>query len=418
MNHRGKGLLSQYDDIWLVDGVRTPFADYNAVLGLVSPIDLGIKVAQEVFRRSDVSPQDVDAVIAGNMAQASFDAYMLPRHIGLYSGVPIQVPSHLVQRVCGTGIELILQAADLIKLGKASLILGVGTESMSRNPIAAYTHRGGFKMGQVEFKDFLWEALLDPCANVTMGGTAETLAKRHNISREEVDGFAADSFARALAAQKRCFLSGEIVSVVNETFECSGYSPRGIRLPRPIESFREDSHIRPSPIEVLAKIRPAFGGVQTGGNSSAVVDGAAATLVASGKFVGEHGSKTLAKVIAGVAIGVPPEIMGIGPVAAIRALLDSTGFKLEQIDRFEINEAFGAQVLVCERELGIDHAKLNVNGGAIAIGHPLGATGVRLAITLARELNSSGGRYGIASACIGGGQGIAMLLENPTTGNA
>jgi acetyl-CoA C-acetyltransferase len=416
MNRRAKGLLSQYEDVWLIDGVRTPFADYNTVLGLVSPIDLGIKVAREVFRRSNISPPDVDAVVAGSMAQASFDAYMLPRHIGMYSGVPIEVPSHLVQRVCGTGIELILQAADLIKLGKAELVLGVGAESMSRNPISAYTHRGGFRMGQVEFKDFLWESLLDPCANVTMGGTAETLAKRHNISREEVDRFAADSFARAVAAQKRCFLSGEIVPVVNETFECAGYNPRGIRLPKPIESFGEDSHIRPSPIEVLAKIRPAFGGVQTGGNSSAVVDGAAAALVASGTFVREHGKKPLASVIAGVAIGVPPEIMGIGPVAAIRSLLEAAGLRLEQIDRFEINEAFGAQVLVCERELGIDHAKLNVNGGAIAIGHPLGATGVRLAVTLARELKYSGGRYGIASACIGGGQGIAMLLENPDAG--
>ena len=204
MAARPKGLLSQYDDVWLLDGVRTPFADYNTVLSLVSPIDLGIKVAREVFHRTGVSPADVDTVIAGSMAQASFDAYMLPRHIGLYSGVPIEVPSHLVQRVCGTGIEVILQAADLIKLGKANLALAVGTESMSRNPIAAYTHRGGFRMGQVEFKDFLWEALLDTCCNVTMGGTAENLAKRHKISREDVDRFAADSFARALSAQKSC----------------------------------------------------------------------------------------------------------------------------------------------------------------------------------------------------------------------
>jgi acetyl-CoA C-acetyltransferase len=413
MKNRSEGLISHYDDTWLVDGVRTAFADYNTVLGLVSPIDLGIKVAREVFRRSGISPQDVDAVIAGSMAQASFDAYMLPRHIGIYSGVPIEVPAHLVQRVCGTGIELILQAADLIKLGKADLILGVGTESMSRNPIAAYTHRSGFRMGQVEFKDFLWEALLDPCANLTMGGTAEELAKRHKVSREDVDRFAADSFARALAAQKRCFLSGEIVPVVNETFESAGHTDRGIRLPKGIESFSEDTHVKPSPLEALANIRPAFGGVQTGGNSSAIVDGAGAVLVASKDFVNANGNKSLARIVAGVAIGVPPEIMGIGPVAAICALLDATELKLEQIDRFEINEAFGAQVLVCERELGIDHAKLNVNGGAIAIGHPLGATGVRLAITLARELKQSGGRYGIASACIGGGQGIALLLENP-----
>src|SRR5712671_1189786 len=231
MSKNAKGLVSQYDDVFLVDGVRTPFADYNTVLGLVSPIDLGIKVAREVFRRSGVSPEAVDSVVAGNMAQASFDAYMLPRHIGIYSGVPIEVPAHLVQRVCGTGIEAILQAADSITLGKTQLNLVVGAESMSRNPIAAYTHRSGFRMGQVEFKDFLWEALLDPSANVTMGGTAETLAKRHKVSREEVDAFAADSFARAVAAQKTCFLSGEIVPLVNETFECAGYKPRGIRLP-------------------------------------------------------------------------------------------------------------------------------------------------------------------------------------------
>ena len=412
MSSRTKGLLSQYDDVWLVDGVRTPFADYNTVLGLVSPIDLGIKVAREVFRRSEVSPEAVDTVIAGNMAQASFDAYMLPRHIGLYSGVPIEVPSHLVQRVCGTGMEAILQAADSIKLGKADLGLVVGAESMSRNPVAAYTHRGGFRMGQVEFKDFLWEALIDPAAKASMGDTAETLAKRYKISREDADRFAAESFARAVAAQKACFLSGEIVPVISETFERAGYNPRGIRLPKKVESFDQDSHIRPSPIEVLAKLPPAFGGVQTGGNSSGIVDGAAATLVASGEFVRKHGKPPLARVVGGAAVGVPPEIMGIGPVPAIRAVLETSGLRLDQIDRIEINEAFAAQTLACERELGLDHAKLNVNGGAIAIGHPLAATGVRLAITLARELKRSGGRYGIASACIGGGQGIALLVEN------
>jgi acetyl-CoA C-acetyltransferase len=412
MNTGAKGLLSQYDDAWLIDGVRTPFADYNTVLGLVSPIDLGIKVAREIFRRSGVSPQSVGTVVAGNMAQASFDAYMLPRHIGIYSGVPIEVPAHLVQRVCGTGIEAILQAADSIKLGKVELALVVGTESMSRNPIAAYTHRGGFRMGQVEFKDFLWEALLDPCPGVTMGDSAETLAKRYKISREEADQFAAESFNRAIAAQKSCFLSGEIVPVVSESFECAGYNPRGIRLSKKVESFSLDGHIRPSPLEVLAKLPPAFGGVQTGGNSSGIVDGAAATLVASSEFVRKHDKPPLAKVIAGAVVGVPPEIMGIGPVPAIRAILEVSGLRVGQIDRVEINEAFAAQTLACERELGLDHARLNVNGGAIALGHPLAATGVRLAVTLARELKRSNGRYGIASACIGGGQGIALLLEN------
>jgi len=412
MSSRTKGLVSQFEDTWLVDGVRTPFADYNTVLGLVSPIDLGIKVAREVFRRAAVSPNEVETVIAGNMAQASYDAYMLPRHIGMYAGVPITVPAHLVQRVCGTGFEAILQAGDTIKLGKADLGLVVGTESMSRNPVAAYTHRGGFRLGQVEFKDFLWEALLDPAVNTTMGGTAETLARQCNISRQDADRFAADSFARAIEAQKKCFLSGEIVPLVNETFECEGYNPRGLQLPRKVETFKEDSHIRPSPLDVLAKLPPAFGGVQTGGNSSGIVDGAAATLVASGEFVRRWGRKPLAKLVAGVAVGVPPETMGLGPVPAIRGVLDTAGLRLDQIDRLEINEAFASQTLACERELRLDHAKLNVNGGAIAIGHPLAATGVRLTITLARELKRCGGRWGIAAACIGGGQGIAVLVEN------
>lgn len=407
-----KGLFSQYDDVWLLDGVRTPFADYNTVLGLVSPTDLGIKAAREVFRKTGVSPEKVGTVIAGCVAQASFDAYMLPRHIGLYSGVPIEVPAQLVQRVCGTGMEATLQAADAIKLGKTDLALVAGTESMSRNPVAAYTHRGGFRLGQIEFKDFLWESLMDTCPEVSMGGTAENLAKQYKITREDADRFAADSFARALAARDACFLSGEICAVTNEKFERQGYKARGIRLPKGVDSFTQDSHIRPSSLEVLAKLPPAFGGVQTGGNSSGIVDGAAATLVASGEFVRNHGKKPLGKVVAGAAVGVPPEIMGIGPAPAIRSVLEQSGLRLDQIDRFEINEAFAAQTLACERELGIDHAKLNVNGGAIAIGHPLAATGVRLSITVARELKRSGGKYGIASACIGGGQGIAVLIEN------
>ncbi len=412
MSSHTKALLSRYDDVFLVGGVRTPFVEYNTALGLVSPTDLGIKAAREIFQRSGVPAVDVGIVVAGNMAQASFDAYVLPRHIGLYSGVPIEVPAHLVQRVCGTGVEAILQAADNIKLAKASLALVVGTESMSRNPVAAYTHRGGFRMGEVEFKDFLWEALLDPCPNETMGGTAEKLAKQYGITRGDVDEFAAESFARAIAARKSCFLSGEIAPLTSEVFELPGYSPRGIRLPRGIETLGEDTHIRPSPLEVLSKLKPAFGGVQTGGNSSGIVDGAAAALVASSSYLKQHKKDPLARVVAGAVVGVRPEIMGIAPVPAIQAVLDLAGLSLPQIDRFEINEAFGAQVLACQRELGLARNKLNVNGGAIAIGHPLGATGVRLAITVARELKRSSARYGVASACIGGGQGIALLVEN------
>lgn len=407
------GFFINYDDIWLLDGVRTPFADYNGVLGLVSPIDLGIKAARAVFERAKIPPADVDSVIAGSVAQASFDAYMLPRHIGLYSGVPVDRPAHLVQRVCGTGIEAISQAADAITLKKINLALCVGAESMSRNPVAAFTHRSGFRMGQIEFKDFLWEALLDPAPGLTMGDTAERVALKYKITREEVDRFAELSFARALAAQKACFLSGEIVPVVSETFELEGYKPRGIEISKKIESLAADTHVRPSPYEVLAKIRPAFGGVQTGGNSSAIVDGAAAALVGSGAYAKSRGVQPLARIVAVATVAVPPEIMAIAPAPVIRKLLDGVGLSLDQIDRFEINEAFGAQVIGVERELGLDRDKLNVNGGAIAIGHPLAATGIRLSVTVSRELRRANLRYGIASACIGGGQGIALLVENP-----
>ncbi|MBV9086406.1 MAG: thiolase family protein [Acidobacteriaceae bacterium] len=407
------GYFIAYDDIWLIDGVRTPFADYNGILGAVSPIDLGIKVARAVLERTSTPPEHVGAIIAGSVAQASFDAYMLPRHIGLYSGVPIDRPALLVQRVCGTGFEAICQAADAITLKKIELGLCVGAESMSRNPIAAFTHRAGFRMGQVEFKDFLWEALLDPAPGLTMGETAEKLAQMYKVSREDADRFAERSFACAVAAQKSCFLSGEIVPVTNETFELHGYNPRHIQLPRAVEKLEADTHIRPSSYEALTKIRPAFGGVQTGGNSSAIVDGAAAALVGSGPYVKSRGAKPLARIVAAATIGVPPEIMGISPATAIRKLLAHTGLTLDAIDRFEINEAFAAQVIAVERELGLNRNKLNVNGGAIAIGHPLAATGLRLTMTLARELRRSNLRYGVASACIGGGQGLALLIENP-----
>ena len=407
-----KAITAAWQDVWLLEGVRTPFVDYNGGLAQISPIDLGIKAAREVFARAGVSAGDVGTVITGNMAQASFDAYLLPRHIGLYSGVPIETPAHMVQRVCGTGIEVLMQAADTVTHKGVDLALCVGAESMSRNPIAAYTHRGGFKMGQVEFKDFLWEALMDRSANVTMGDTAENLARQYQITRGEVDAFAVRSFARAVQARESGFLAGEIAPVRTEEFAREGYNSRGIKLARETRQVDHDTHIRASDAETLAKIRPAFGGVQTGGNSSAIVDGAAAALVASRNYADKSGKAPLARLVAGAAAGVPPEIMGIGPVPAIQAVLDKAGLKLADVDRFEINEAFGAQVMACARALALDEDKLNVNGGAIAIGHPLGATGVRLSVTLARELQRSGARYGIASACIGGGQGIALLIEN------
>jgi acetyl-CoA C-acetyltransferase len=408
-----------YDDAWLVGGARTPFADYNGTLRDVSATDRGIKAAREALKATGVSPDKIDAVVAASVAQTSFDAFFLPRHIGLYAGVPVGVPALLVQRLCTSGFEAILQAADQLALGKSEAVLCVGTESMSRNPIAAYTHRSGFRMGQVEFKDFLWEATLDTAPASRMGDTAEELAKRYQITREDTDAFAATSFERAIAARKAGYFEGEVVPLTSERFERQGYETREIRLPRKVSALEADEHPRPTPLEALKALKPAFKGVQTGGNSSAIVDGAAAVVVV-GKHAmrGVNGAKPLARIVAGATVGVPPEIMGIGPAPAIRAVLAKAGIELGDIDRFEINEAFGAQYIAVERELGLDRAKVNVNGGAIAIGHPLGATGVRCTLTLARELQRSKGRYGIATACAGGGQGVAILIENASAAAA
>ncbi len=410
-----KGFFQSFDDVWMHEGVRTPMVDYCGALGHVSPTDLGIKVAREALKRSGVAATDIGSVITGNMAPGDFDQFFLPRHIGLYAGVPQEVPAIMAQRICGTGFELFRQAAEQIEAGLCDAALVVGTESMTRNPIAAFDHRTGFKLGApVGFKDYMWEALKDPAAGINMIQTAENLAKKYGITRESVDAFASASFAKAVAAQESGFLAGEIVPVVTEKFELAGYRPRGIRLQGRVTEVAVDTHPRISPVEVLAKLKAVFDdGVQTGGNSSALVDAAAAAVVTSGAHAKAHGRTLHARVVAAAAVGVPPEIMGIGPAPAIRLLLERSGLKLEQIGRFEINEAQGAQTLAVARELGLDINKLNVNGGAIALGHPLAATGVRLTLTLARELRKSGLRYGISSACVGGGQGIALLLENP-----
>ena len=370
-----KGFFNAFKDVWMLDGVRTPMVDYCGSLGHISPTDLGIKAARAVLARAGVPGEHVGTVITGNMAPGDYEQFMLPRHISLYAGVPQAVPALMTQRICGTGFELFRQAGEQIESGCADVALLTGAESMTRNPIAAFTHRTGFKLGApVEFKDFLWEALNDSAAGITMIQTAENLAQEYGITREEVDAFASSSFAKAVAAQQAGFHAGEIVPVVTETFELEGYATRGIKLQGRLTEVALDTHARISPVEVLAKLRSVYpGGV----------------------------------------VGVAPEIMGIGPAPAIQLLLERAGLKLDDIGRFEINEAQGAQTLAVGRELGLDLDKLNVNGGAIALGHPLAATGVRLTITLARELRRAGLRYGVSSACIGGGQGIALLLENP-----
>ncbi|RON80870.1 thiolase family protein [Pseudomonas fluorescens] len=404
------GQYSAFADAAIFDAVRTPWVDVGGALAEVSPIDLGIKVGREVLARSGVDPRVVDSVLAGSMAQASFDTYMLPRHIGLYSGVAQSVPALGVQRICATGFELLRQAAGQLGDG-VQLALCVAAESMSRNPIAAYTHRGGFRLGaEVQFKDFLWEALYDPAPGVDMITTADNLARRYGLSRETVDAYACASHQRAFAAQRTGWLAAEIVAVEHQTFELQGYQPRSIRLPRGVDTVSEDSHPRPGEIAALARLRTVHeGGVQTAGNSCAVVDGAAAALVGRASACRDT---PLALLRASAVVGVAPEFMGIGPAPAIRLLLQRSGLSLDQIDRFEINEAQSAQVLAVAQELELEHSRLNVQGGSLALGHPLAAGGLRLVLTLARQLREHNLRYGVAAACVGGGQGMALLIEN------
>jgi acetyl-CoA C-acetyltransferase len=410
-----RGQSQLFNDVHILDGVRTPMVDYQGAFADANPIDLGIKVAREVLKRTGVSPASIDSVLAGNMAPGGFDQFYVPRHIGLYAGVPVEVPALMTQRICGTGFELFRQAGEQIGAGVARNVLLVGTESMTRNPIAAFDHRGGFRLGApIGFKDYMWEALTDPAADISMIRTAENLAQRYGITREDVDAFASRSFERAVAAQAAGWFDGEIVPVGNETFEREGYRPRGIRLSGKAAVADRDTHPRPTPPEVLAKLRTVFkDGVQTGGNSSALTDAAAAAVVTDGAGLKAFGKPALARLAAAAVVGVPPEIMGIGPAPAIRLLLERAGLSLGDIARFEINEAQGAQTVAVARELGLDEDKLNVHGGAIALGHPLAATGVRLTLTCARQLRDIGARWGIASACVGGGQGIALLIENP-----
>ncbi len=336
-----RGFFNAFADVWMHEGVRTPMVDYCGALGHISPTDLGIKAARAALLRAGIAPSEIGSVITGNMAPGDFDQFFLPRHISLYAGVPQEVPAIMAQRICGTGFELFRQAGEQIEAGVCQAALVVGTESMTRNPIAAFDHRTGFKLGApVGFKDYMWEALKDPAAGINMIQTAENLARKYGISREDVDQFASDSFAKAVAAQQAGFHAGEIVPVVTETFELEGYKPRGIKLQGKVAEVSTDTHPRISPVEVLAKLKPVYeGGVQTGGNSSALVDAAAACVVTSGVYAKANHKKPMARVVAAAAVGVPPEIMGIGPAPAIRLLLERTGLRLSDIDRFEINEA-------------------------------------------------------------------------------
>lgn len=409
-----KGVGITYDDVYLVNGARTPFGKLCGTLSNISPTDLGIYASRAALAKAGVSANDIDQIMFANIGQSSSDTYFLPRHIGLYAGIPEEVPAIMLQRICASGFETIISGTEQILLGKASATLCGGTENMSLAPTVSFGNRMGYALGRIDFKDMLWEALNDTAA-VPMGVTAENVAKQYGITKQDANEFAKLSIDRAIAATERGFFADEIIPMNSTVFEIEGLIPRKMNLPKKVVNFVTDENIRPTDLESMAKLPTVFAkdGVQTAANSSGIVDGSCAVVVAHKDFVSANGLKPLSKVVASASCGVDPRVMGLGPVPAIRLILEMTGLSIHDIGLIEINEAFAAQFIGCERELGLNRDICNVNGGAIALGHPLAASGARLSLTISREMNLRGVKYGIASACIGGGQGTAILFENP-----
>jgi acetyl-CoA acetyltransferase family protein len=388
-------------DVFILGGRRTPMGQYVGALKDISAIDLGAIAARGALEATGVAADEIDHTIIGNALQTSGDAIYGARHVALKAGVPFDRPALTVNRLCGSGIQAIISGAHMIQLDEAQTALVGGMESMSQAPHVIRGARSGFALGQGQLEDSLMVALLDTYCNTPMAGTAENLARRHEISREEQDKYALRSQQEAKRAQDAGVFAAEITPVEIKT-------RKGVTL------FDRDDHLRPdTTLEGLARLRPAFNkdGFVTAGNASGIVDGAAALVIASEEYVKAKDAKPLGRIVSWAYAGVEPEIMGIGPVPATRKALERAGLKLEEIDLVEVNEAFAAQYLAVEKELGLDRSRTNVNGGAIALGHPLGASGTRLVLTVLNELGRRGGRYGLATACIGGGQGIAIICE-------
>ncbi len=395
-------------DIVIVGGARTPMAEYVGTPGYgklkdLSAIDLGVHAAKAAMTRAKVSPDTIDHVVMGNALQTSVDALYGARHVGLKAGVRRESGGLTVNRLCGSGIQSIVSAAQMIALQECATVLAGGMESMSQAPFSVYDTRAGIPFGtQPVMQDSLFAALMDPVAGLYMAQTAEKVAKRLGITREQQDEYALRSHQLGAAAVKEGRFAAEI-------------EPVTVKGRKGDEIVATDDHIKPdTSLEALSKLRAAFGkdGTVTAGNASGVVDGAAAVVLTTAARAKADGLDVWGTIRGWAYVGVDPTEMGIGPVPAIRACVAKAGLSVQQIDRIEINEAFAGQYLGCEKELELDRSKVNVNGGAIALGHPLGATGTRLVLTLMHELRRSKKRYGVASACIGGGQGIAILVEN------
>lgn len=401
--------MSGHTDLLILGGARTAMAEYSGTPGYgrlksLSAIQLGTRALSGALERTGVAPDQIDHVILGNALQTSTDAIYGARHVALEAGVPIDRPALTVNRLCGSGIQSIVSGAQMILLDEAGVVAAGGSENMSQAPHVLRGGRDGFRFGsQIELEDLLFAALKDPLCGLFMAQTAEKLATKYEISRQEQDRFALRSHQLGAEAVQNGAFAEEIVPIELN-------SRKGTVV------VDQDDHIKPdTSLEALSALRPAFGkdGTVTAGNASGIVDGAAMLLVASKKRAAELGVKQpLARIRAWSMVGVEPSEMGIGPAPAIRDVCQKAGIEPGQVDLFEINEAFSAQYLAVEKELGLDRERVNVNGGAIALGHPLGATGTRLVLTLAMSLRRRQKRLGIASACIGGGQGIALLIES------
>jgi acetyl-CoA acyltransferase 2 len=388
-------------DVFIVSGARTPMTEYIGALKDVSALELGAIAARAALQKAGISADAVDDVVFGNVLQTSADAHYGARHVALKAGIPIEVPALTVNRLCGSGLQAAISGAQHIQLGEAEVVLAGGMESMSQAPHVLRGLRGGLKLGQGKLEDSLYECLLDPMCGLFMAQTAEKCAAHYSIPRQEQDRYALRSQQRAAEAWD----SGRFVDEV---------VPVEIKTRKGTTVVERDDHLRrDTTLETLGKLPAAFSkeGTVTAGNASGIVDGAAALLLASGEAVKRHGLMPLARLLGWAAVGVDPAMMGMGPAPAIRKLLDRAALTLDDIDLIEINEAFAAQYLSVEKELRLDRERVNVNGGAIALGHPLGMSGTRLLLTLILELRRRGERRGIASACIGGGQGIAALVE-------
>jgi acetyl-CoA acetyltransferase family protein len=387
--------------VFIVGGARTPMTEYNGALRDVSALELGAIAARGAFAKSGVRPAWVDDVVFGNVLQTSSDAHYGARHIALKAGVPIEVPALTVNRLCGSGLQAAITGAQQIQLGSASIVLTGGVENMSQAPHVMRGLRTGLRLGQGKLEDSLYESLFDPMCGLFMAQTAERCAAQYGITREEQDAYALRSQQAAAAAWAAGRFGEEVVPVDVTSRKAT------LRVER-------DDHFRAqTSLAELARLPAAFSkeGTVTAGNASGIVDGGAALLLASAEAVTGRGLTPLARLTHWSTVGVDPATMGMGPAPAIRALLQRAALTLADVDLFEINEAFAAQYLSVEKELGLDRDRVNVNGGAIALGHPLGMSGTRLLLTLVLELRRRGGGRGVASACIGGGQGIAVLVE-------